>query len=91
MRAGTGNGLLEVANEVFASEGLSVQIDEIASRAGVGVGTVYRHFPTKESLFEAVIASHKRRLIEKAKGSLDQGTRGKRSSGFFPIWWRPPL
>lgn len=75
--------LLEVANEVFASEGLSVQIDEIASRAGVGVGTVYRHFPTKESLFEAVIASHKQRLIEKAKGLLDQGDPGEAFFGFL--------
>ena len=43
--------VLEVAYETFAAEGLSVPIDEIARRAGVGAGTVYRHFPTKEDLF----------------------------------------
>jgi len=47
--------VLEVAYEAFASDGLSVPIDEIARRAGVGAGTVYRHFPTKEALFAAVI------------------------------------
>src|ERR1700722_15428700 len=46
--------VLEPAFETFAAEGLSVPIDEIARRAGVGAGTVYRHFPTKEDLFRAV-------------------------------------
>lgn len=47
--------VLEVAYETFADEGLSVPIDEIARRAGVGAGTVYRHFPTKDDLYRAVI------------------------------------
>jgi AcrR family transcriptional regulator len=61
--------VLEVAQEVFASEGLSVRVEEIARRAGVGVGTVYRHFPTKEALFQAIVvdrigrsAAHAERL-----------------------------
>ena len=49
--------VLETAYETFAAEGLSVPIDEIARRAGVGAGTVYRHFPTKEDLFRAVVES----------------------------------
>jgi AcrR family transcriptional regulator len=49
--------VLEVAQEVFATEGLSVPIDEIARRAEVGVGTLYRHFPTKEALYAAVVLS----------------------------------
>ncbi|MEY9844337.1 AcrR family transcriptional regulator [Streptacidiphilus sp. BW17] len=48
--------VLAAANEVFAAEGLAVPLDEIARRAGVGAGTVYRHFPTKEALFEAVVS-----------------------------------
>lgn len=56
--------VLEVAYETFAAEGLSVPIDEIARRAGVGAGTIYRHFPTKEELFRAVVQDHIRRLIE---------------------------
>jgi AcrR family transcriptional regulator len=64
--------VLEVATKVFATEGLAVPIDEIAASAGVGIGTVYRHFPTKEALFEAVIVSFKQRLIEKAEEMLEQ-------------------
>jgi AcrR family transcriptional regulator len=47
--------VLEVAAEVFATEGLSVPVHEIARRAGVGTGTVSRHFPTKEELFAAIL------------------------------------
>lgn len=64
--------VLEVATKVFATEGLTAPIDEIANRAGVGIGTVYRHFPTKETLFEAVVVSFKQRLIEKAEVMLEQ-------------------
>jgi AcrR family transcriptional regulator len=56
--------VLDVAYETFAAEGLSVPIDEIARRAGVGAGTVYRHFPTKEALFAAVIDDRMRRVID---------------------------
>jgi AcrR family transcriptional regulator len=58
--------ILEAAEEVFAAEGLAVPIDEVARRAGVGVGTVYRHFPTKEALFEAIVVSRLEGLIERA-------------------------
>ncbi|MFI9161984.1 TetR/AcrR family transcriptional regulator [Kitasatospora aureofaciens] len=47
--------VLQAAHEAFAAEGLAVPLDEIARRAGVGAGTVHRHFPTKEALFEAVM------------------------------------
>ncbi len=49
--------ILEAAAEVFAAQGVSVPIDLVAERAGVGVGTLYRHFPTKEALFEAIVAT----------------------------------
>ncbi|MFV8166785.1 TetR/AcrR family transcriptional regulator [Mycobacterium sp. 134] len=58
--------VLEVAYETFAADGLSVPIDEIARRAGVGAGTIYRHFPTKDALFQAVIA-------ERIRGVVDEG------------------
>jgi AcrR family transcriptional regulator len=47
--------VLAAAQEAFAEHGAGVPLDEIARRAGVGAGTVYRHFPTKEALFEAVV------------------------------------
>jgi AcrR family transcriptional regulator len=58
--------VLQVAYDTFAAEGLSVPIDEIARRAGVGAGTVYRHFPTKELLFQAIVADRVHRLCDHA-------------------------
>jgi AcrR family transcriptional regulator len=62
--------VLEVAYHLFAEAGLSVPIDEIARRAGVGAGTVYRHFPTKEALFEAVIEDRVRRMVDSGRSLL---------------------
>lgn len=47
--------MLDAARGAFANDGLAVPLDEIARRAGVGPGTVYRHYPTKDALFTAVI------------------------------------
>ncbi|GAA5191520.1 TetR/AcrR family transcriptional regulator [Rugosimonospora acidiphila] len=58
--------VLQVASEVFATEGLSVPVHEIARRAGVGTGTVSRHFPTKEDLFAAVLLGWMVRLTDQA-------------------------
>lgn len=68
--------VLEAAQEAFARDGLAVPIDEIAGRAGVGVGTVYRHFPTKEALFEAIVYSRFEKLVAAARsraGAEDAG------------------
>ncbi|GAY14732.1 TetR/AcrR family transcriptional regulator [Mycobacterium sp. shizuoka-1] len=62
--------VLQVAYEVFAEQGLGVPIDEIARRAGVGAGTVYRHFPTKEALFEAVIGERIRLVVARGRELL---------------------
>jgi len=62
--------VLEVAYETFAADGLSVPIDEIARRAGVGAGTVYRHFPAKEDLFRAVIADRIRGIVDEGRTLL---------------------
>ena len=62
--------VLEVAYDIFAAEGLSVPIDEIARRAGVGAGTVYRHFPTKEDLYRAVVADRIEYLIDSGHALL---------------------
>ncbi|MDN3354315.1 TetR/AcrR family transcriptional regulator [Actinomadura sp. DC4] len=62
--------LLQTAKTAFAEEGLSVSLDEIARRAGVGPGTLYRHFPTKESLFAAVVDERLRDLLDHARALL---------------------
>ncbi len=43
------------ARELFAREGPQAQMDDVAAHAGVGIGTVYRHFPTKEALLTAMV------------------------------------
>ena len=68
--------VLEVAYETFAAEGLSVPIDEIARRAGVGAGTVYRHFPTKDALFQAVIEDRMQRLVDDGYALLESAGPG---------------
>lgn len=65
--------LLDVATEVFTTRGVAVPTEEIARAAGVGVGTLFRHFPTKEALLEAVMV---RRLesIAAMTAQLEAGT-----------------
>ncbi|MCV7409737.1 TetR family transcriptional regulator [Mycobacterium florentinum] len=69
--------VLEVAYDTFAAEGLSVPIDEIARRAGVGAGTVYRHFPTKEALFRAVIEDRMQHLVDDGHALLESAGPGE--------------
>ena len=69
--------VLEVAIETFGAEGLSVPIHEIARRAGVGTGTVSRHFPTKEALYAAIVSHIAERLVTQAhqlRETQDPGT-----------------
>jgi AcrR family transcriptional regulator len=74
--------LLEVAAKVFAAEGLAVPIDEVARRAGIGIGTVYRHFPTKEALFAAIVRDKLERLIDHATSVADDRDAG---AAFFAV------
>jgi AcrR family transcriptional regulator len=59
--------ILAAATAAFAADGLSVPLDEIARRAGVGPGTLYRHFPAKETLWEAVLHDRLQRLADEAE------------------------
>jgi AcrR family transcriptional regulator len=56
--------ILDAARRACAEHGANVQIDDVARSAGVGVGTVYRHFPTKDALVEALVAEKFRLTIE---------------------------
>jgi AcrR family transcriptional regulator len=68
--------LLQAAQDAFAEEGIAVPLDQIARRAGVGPGTLYRHFPTKEALFEAVVHERLRQLVTHAKESVTAADPG---------------
>lgn len=68
--------VLAVAYETFAAEGLSVPIDEIARRAGVGAGTIYRHFPTKDELYRAVVEDRLRHVVHDGHLLLESGEPG---------------
>ena len=74
--------VLEAARAAFAAEGSDAPLDEIASRAGVGAGTVYRHFATKEALFEAVVFDRMGELIEEARALADDLGPGRAFSSF---------
>jgi len=63
--------VLAAARESFASEGPDVPLDVIAERAGVGAGTVHRHFPTKESLIAAVVTDRLAGLAARADALAD--------------------
>lgn len=65
--------ILAAATAAFAADGLSVPLDEIARQAGVGPGTLYRHFPAKEALWEAVLHDRLQRLADEA-GALNRAT-----------------
>jgi len=59
--------ILDAARQVFADEGLGVGVDAVARTAGVGVGTLYRRFPTKHDLLAAVIEDGVCRLAEEVE------------------------
>lgn len=62
--------LVDVARRAFAAGDAKVTLDAIAREAGVGIGTLYRHFPSREALIEAVYRAEQSRLAESAAGLL---------------------
>jgi len=62
--------IVEVARQVFREQGYQASLDEVAKRAGVGPGTLYRHFPQRENLLDAVMQSWVDRIDEAAEKSL---------------------
>ena len=58
--------ILDIAREMIATEGVDASLRDIARRAGVGIGTLYRHFPTREDLLAAIIDGGVRRLSDRA-------------------------
>jgi AcrR family transcriptional regulator len=63
--------VMAAAKKLFADQGLEAQMPDVARAAKVGVGTVYRHFPTKDDLIVALVAERFERLAQKAGEALE--------------------
>jgi AcrR family transcriptional regulator len=68
--------VLDAAREVFAEQGIDAPVNDIAERAGVGVGTIFRRFPTKDDLLVAVVEQRAVQLIEAADAALESSDPG---------------
>jgi AcrR family transcriptional regulator len=75
--------VLRAARDAFAASGYTVPLDEIAALAGVGPGTVYRHFPSKEDLFAAVVTTRLGDLIADARALAGDPDPGRAFFGFL--------
>ena len=75
--------VLAAARSAFAEQGYAVPLDEIAAAAGVGPGTVYRHFPTKEALFDAVSVANIEELAADARARAEAADPGSAFAGFL--------
>ncbi|MUL42357.1 helix-turn-helix transcriptional regulator [Streptomonospora sp. PA3] len=75
--------ILRAAEEVFAEQGASAATEEVARRAGVAVGTVFRHFPTKDDLLAAIMKEARRQLADEADALLASGDPATALFAFF--------
>jgi len=62
--------IVEVAREVFREQGYDASLDEVAKRAGVGPGTLYRHFPNRDALLDAIMQNWVARVDEAVEKTL---------------------
>ena len=77
--------VLDAAREVFAEQGIDAPVTEIADRAGVGVGTIFRRFPTKDDLVIAVVEQRTEQLIDAADVALESDDPGAALRKFMEI------
>jgi AcrR family transcriptional regulator len=77
--------LLTAAREVFGERGLAAQMDDVAARAGLGVGTLYRHFPTKDALLDVMVRERHRLILDEARAALRAADPWE---GFASFVWR---
>jgi AcrR family transcriptional regulator len=77
--------VLEAAETVFDARGITASTEEVARAAGVGIGTVFRHFPTKEALLEAVYVARLEKLAAEADALAAAEEPGE---GFFTFFAR---
>jgi len=76
--------ILAAAEEVFAEHGATASTEEVATRAGVAIGTVFRHFPTKAELLQAVM----KRLLADLLAQAEEMAAGDEAEGLFVYFTR---
>lgn len=81
--------LLAAAREVFAEHGVDARLDEVARRAGVGTGTLYRHFPTREALLEAIFTERTGEFLTAAEAALAEPDAWAGLVGFLETTLEP--
>lgn len=77
------DAVIAAAKRLFADQGLDAQMPDVAKAAKVGVGTVYRHFPTKDDLIAALAAERFERLAEKAREGIETDDAWEGLCGFI--------
>jgi AcrR family transcriptional regulator len=77
--------IIAAAREAFAARGEAAQMDDVAEQAGVGVGTVYRHFPTKDALMGELIAERFREFADATRVALERPDAGQ---ALVDLMWR---
>ncbi|MFI9601488.1 TetR/AcrR family transcriptional regulator [Streptomyces sp. NPDC052043] len=75
--------MLAAAERVFAARGTAASTEEVARAAGVGVGTVFRHFPSKEALLQALVVE---RLARVAADAREHATSSDAGAAFFEFF-----
>jgi AcrR family transcriptional regulator len=75
--------LVAAARELFAANGVDVSVEEITHHAGVGMGTLYRHFPTKDELIDAVLEDAFDEIIRLAQEATAAEDAWEGLTGFF--------
>jgi AcrR family transcriptional regulator len=74
--------ILEIAKKAFTRSGVDISLDDVASKAGVGPGTLYRHFPTRDALLEAVYRTE----VEKLAAAEQEFSRTKPPIQALQAW-----
>lgn len=75
--------ILDAAEAIFAEQGASASTEKIAARAGVAIGTIFRHFPTKQDLLAAIMKTLLERLTRQATDLAARGDHGEALFTFF--------
>ncbi|MCW2780483.1 MAG: TetR/AcrR family transcriptional regulator [Marmoricola sp.] len=78
------DNLIEAAREAFRERGAEASLDDIAKRAGVGPGTLYRHFPTRDALIDAMMRDWAERIDADSQAVVDSGLPAREA---LQIWF----